>query len=195
MRKVAIQGNASGTGTFTIAAPNSNTDRTLTLPDEVGTVLTSARDITAQAMNGPVFSAIRSGGSGNNISVSSATWTKITFNATDFDTDSVVNTSTGVITPSVAGYYQINCSMYMNYGSSAVIRMGIRLYKNGVSFKGDHTTGSGAFYGTYTMPAIVYCNGTTDYLEMYVWQQSSTDAEVPADGSYTYMSGALVRAG
>ena len=42
MSKVAIQGNASGTGTFTIAAPNSNTDRTLTLPDEAGTVLTRA---------------------------------------------------------------------------------------------------------------------------------------------------------
>jgi len=39
MSKVAIQGNASGTGTFTIASPNSNTDRTLTLPDEAGTVL------------------------------------------------------------------------------------------------------------------------------------------------------------
>lgn len=42
MSKVAIAGNASGTGTFTIAAPNSNTDRTLTLPDEAGTVLTTA---------------------------------------------------------------------------------------------------------------------------------------------------------
>ena len=40
MSKVAITGNTSGTGTFTIAAPNSNTDRTLTLPDEAGTVLT-----------------------------------------------------------------------------------------------------------------------------------------------------------
>ena len=42
MSKVAIKGNASGTGTFTLEAPNSNTDRTLTLPDEAGTVLTSA---------------------------------------------------------------------------------------------------------------------------------------------------------
>jgi hypothetical protein len=41
MSKVAIQGNASGTGTFTIAAPNSDENRTLTLPDEAGTVLTS----------------------------------------------------------------------------------------------------------------------------------------------------------
>lgn len=41
MSKVAITGNASGTGTFTIAAPNSNTDRTLNLPDAAGTVLVS----------------------------------------------------------------------------------------------------------------------------------------------------------
>ena len=45
MSKVAITGNASGSGTFTIAAPNSNTDRTLTLPDEAGTVLTSGTDV------------------------------------------------------------------------------------------------------------------------------------------------------
>ena len=38
MSKVTIQGDASGTGIFTIASPNSNTDRTLVLPDEAGTV-------------------------------------------------------------------------------------------------------------------------------------------------------------
>ena len=41
MSKIALTGNASGSGTFTLAAPNSDTDRTLTLPDETGTVLTS----------------------------------------------------------------------------------------------------------------------------------------------------------
>ena len=45
MSKVVITGNASGTGDFTIAAPNSNTNRTLTLPDEAGTVLTSVSDL------------------------------------------------------------------------------------------------------------------------------------------------------
>jgi hypothetical protein len=38
MSKVQLQGNASGTGIFTIASPNSNIDRTLTLPDATGTV-------------------------------------------------------------------------------------------------------------------------------------------------------------
>ena len=49
MSKVTIQGDASGTGIFTIASPNSNTDRTLVLPDEAGTVLTSA-GVPASAM-------------------------------------------------------------------------------------------------------------------------------------------------
>jgi len=51
MSRVVIQGNASGTGDFTIAAPNSNTDRTLTLPDHAGTVLASAT-ITVDETNG-----------------------------------------------------------------------------------------------------------------------------------------------
>jgi hypothetical protein len=42
MTKIAITPNAAGSGTFTIAAPNSNTDRTLTLPDAAGEVATTA---------------------------------------------------------------------------------------------------------------------------------------------------------
>ena len=38
MSILKVQGNASGTGIFTVAAPNSNTDRTLTLPDATGTI-------------------------------------------------------------------------------------------------------------------------------------------------------------
>ena len=38
MSTVKIQGNASGSGAFTIAAPSGNTDRTLTLPDASVTV-------------------------------------------------------------------------------------------------------------------------------------------------------------
>jgi hypothetical protein len=39
LSKVAIEGNALGTGTLTIAAPNTNTNRTLTLPDASGTMV------------------------------------------------------------------------------------------------------------------------------------------------------------
>ena len=39
MSKITLTPNASGTGTFTIASPNSNTNRTLTLPDAAGELL------------------------------------------------------------------------------------------------------------------------------------------------------------
>ena len=39
MSKIALTPNATGTGTFTISSPATNTNRTLTLPDEAGTVL------------------------------------------------------------------------------------------------------------------------------------------------------------
>ena len=42
MSRVSLSGNPSGTGTFTIASPNSNTDRTLSLPDNSGTLLSNA---------------------------------------------------------------------------------------------------------------------------------------------------------
>ena len=42
MSKIALNSNASGTGVFTIASPNSDTDRTLTLPDSDGDFVLSA---------------------------------------------------------------------------------------------------------------------------------------------------------
>jgi len=48
MSKISISGNNSGTGTFTIAAPDSDNNRTFDLPDEAGTVLTSATDLEPQ---------------------------------------------------------------------------------------------------------------------------------------------------
>jgi hypothetical protein len=48
MSKISLSSNPSGTGTFTIESPATNTDRTLVLPDEAGTVLTNTSDIEAQ---------------------------------------------------------------------------------------------------------------------------------------------------
>jgi hypothetical protein len=51
MSKVSLQGNISGSGTLTIAAPNTNSNYTLTLPAESGTLITSggAIDVSASA--------------------------------------------------------------------------------------------------------------------------------------------------
>jgi hypothetical protein len=39
MSRITLAPNASGTGTLTVAAPNTNTDRTITLPDATGTAI------------------------------------------------------------------------------------------------------------------------------------------------------------
>ena len=41
MSRIAFTGNALGTGTVTMAAPNTNSDRTVTLPDQTGTLYIS----------------------------------------------------------------------------------------------------------------------------------------------------------
>lgn len=57
MSSVKVQGNASGTGIFTVAAPNSNTDRTLTLPDSSGTIATAESTLSQFNASGsaPVY--------------------------------------------------------------------------------------------------------------------------------------------
>jgi len=44
MAKVKIQGHASGTGVLTVTAPNTSTDRTITLPDATGTLAITTDD-------------------------------------------------------------------------------------------------------------------------------------------------------
>jgi hypothetical protein len=58
MSKVAITGNTLGTGVFTVASPNSNVDRVLTLPDETGTVLTTAGVPTSAMPAGSVIQVV-----------------------------------------------------------------------------------------------------------------------------------------
>ena len=57
MSNIAITPNASGTGVFTIASPNSNTNRTLTLPDATGTVNVSglANEVPAGSVGAPAI--------------------------------------------------------------------------------------------------------------------------------------------
>jgi hypothetical protein len=57
MSKVKIQGNASGTGVLTITAPNTSTDRTITLPDTTGTLLDENSSVPAANLTGTVADA------------------------------------------------------------------------------------------------------------------------------------------
>ena len=58
MSKIALTPDVDGTGTLSIVSPNTNTNRTLTLPDETGTVLTSGAALPA--INGAALTNLTS---------------------------------------------------------------------------------------------------------------------------------------
>ena len=120
MSKIALTTNASGSGTFTIASPNSNTDRTLTLPDEAGTVLTSTSDINSAKVkpaainywpaflaSGSNSGAWRAYNSGEILQFNDVTTGNFLFNnGNDF------NTSTYTYTCPVSGLYSFSMQVY-----------------------------------------------------------------------------------
>ena len=57
MSSIAVQGGATGTGTFTLLAPSTSTNRTLTLPDSTGTMATAESTLTQFNASGsaPVY--------------------------------------------------------------------------------------------------------------------------------------------
>ena len=60
MSLLAVQGGATGTGTVTILAPVTNTNRTLTLPDETGTFVTSGSSTYLTSKIQPVTASVAS---------------------------------------------------------------------------------------------------------------------------------------
>lgn len=183
--------NSSGGGSVTLQEPTTSSNRTLTLPDNTGTVITTASTF---AGTGPAFSAYPS----VDQSFSGSTWTKVTFGTEGFDTNS--NFASSRFTPTVAGYYQINASIFLSYTSSAPSIILTAIYKNGSGYRSGYSANAGGSasgpYGAFQISDIVYLNGSTDYVEIYVWSNSATafvDAAVSSVPT-AFFSGALVRA-
>ena len=174
MSLVQISGNASGTGTLTIAAPNTNSNYTLTLPQTTATL----------GINGPAFSAYQS----TLQSVAHATFTKIQCQTEEFDTNSNYDNATNYrFTPTVAGYYQVSCSVSFA-GSNSIIPT---IYKNGAEYKrGPQGTASVNQAG---FSILVSLNGSTDYIELYGYQASGVTINTVANAISTYFQASMVR--
>lgn len=124
MSKVQLQGNASGTGIFTIASPNGNTDRTLTLPDNTGTIVTTGS-------TGVITSSMLAAGVGGKLLqvVSVTTSTAVAFNNT-FANLSGFSVS---ITPSATSskiLFLVTIVALVNTGTP-FNGGGVRVYRNG----------------------------------------------------------------
>jgi hypothetical protein len=136
MSKIALTPSATGTGVFTISSPATNTDRTLTLPDEAGTVLTSAS--TANFPAGSVLQVV------SYLTATQGTQTITT-------TDQIINSITKVITPLGANSKFLVTVRWFGEVNSAT-NMPFNIHMNGVRVNID---GQGRGYGL-AMPAISY---------------------------------------
>ena len=152
--------------------------------------VTQSTIATGVAGTGPAFSAYATS---NSQSIASGTFTKIQFTAKEFDTANCFDSTTNYrFTPTIAGYYQIDACVGL--ASNALGICLVSIYKNNARFKdGAIIPNSGG--ATCPASALIYFNGSTDYVEIYLYQSSGSTLAVSVNaGSAGFFQGALVRA-
>ena len=183
MSNIAIKGATTGTGVFTLESPATNTDRTLVLPDEAGTILTTAT--AGVPVGGPAFSATPA----TPQSITSGAYTKVNLGTEVFDTNS--NFESSRFTPTVAGYYQLNGSVYPISTNSASY-IWCLIYKNGSQYSWGSSAGAASSQdGVSVASTLIYLNGSTDYVELFTLTVG-TSPTIPVSVG-TQFSGFLAR--
>ena len=173
-----ILGGATSGG-VTLAVPAVAGSNTATLPAATGTVMVSG--------NMPAFSAYGTAFQ----SVASSTFVKMAFNTKDFDTNSNYDTSTYRFTPTVGGYYQINATI--SAGTAVTGAVQIAIYKNGSIYSYGTNIPNANLGPNAVVSNVVFCNGSTDYIEIYGYQTSGGSINLGSGGSTYKFSGCLLR--
>ena len=175
MSSIVLSGDTSGS--VTVSVPAVSGSNTVTIPAVTGTVMVSS--------NMPAFSAYQSSAQ----TLSANTWTKITCQTKEFDTNSNYDNTTNYrFTPTVAGYYQVTGRTEVGASLCVVLSA---IYKNGTSFKNlsnSNNSNSTAALGS----CLIYLNGSTDYVELY--SQFTTGQVTAAAVNQTYFQAVMVRA-
>ncbi len=159
-----INASSSGSGGLITTAADSGS---LELQSDGTTIATlSSTGLTMAAgkllaPTGPAFSAYSNAQSS---SVTSGVQTKVLFQTEEFDTNSNYDASTSRFTPTVAGYYQVNAALQ---GAGTINQAQIQIFKNGSAFKNGNYVINQANAVIPVLSALIYMNGTTDYLEVY----------------------------
>ena len=175
MSNLTILGDTSGS--VVLQAPAVSGSSTINLPAASGTAMVSG--------NMPAFSAYASAGT----SISNATFTKINYATENFDTNN--NFASSRFTPTVAGYYQISAGT--RFGSITASIVVMYVWKNGSGFQSGSGSGVSSGYVYPSISTLVYANGSTDYFEIYCYQNTGGSTTSDAGSDYTF-TGVLVRA-
>lgn len=190
-RLKALQpGTTLGDIAYSSATANTNTRLGIGTSGQVLAVSGGVPAWTTPASSSfPTFSAYKSGGTQT---FSAATWTKITFATESWDAPGCFASST--FTPTSAGYYSVNSAVYHGQVGNGDFTLAVykngslwqRLYLNNPTSAGVYRVDGGA--------TLVYCNGTTDYIEIYARGDSGGDVSIIEGASLSYFSAIGIRA-
>ena len=174
---------STGGGQITIQEPATASNFTQTLPAATGTVMVSG--------NQPAFSAYRSSAQ----TIATNTSTKVQFNSETFDTANCFDSTTNYrFTPTVAGYYYISACCTISFTTGGSPYVSGYIYKNGSAYaRNANSQPSNNNYLSGSVNALVYMNGTTDYVEFYLEQASTGNASVITGADWTWFCGSLMR--
>lgn len=179
MSGIILSGDTSGS--VTLQPPAVAGSNTITVAAQTGTLNVA----------GPAFSAYATSGT----TLSTGTWGKVGFQTVLFDTNSNYSTTNSRFTPTVAGYYQINTAVL--FGTSGGAQQdAIAIYKNGTFYQiGPYVPDTGGLSLRCSMSSLIYCNGTTDYIEIWAVYNAGPSTQTLGSGaSYnTWFTGCLVR--
>ena len=177
----------TGSGTFD-NLPIGTTGQVLTADTTVSPY--KVKWASSSGSTGPAFSAYRATTSQ---SFTPSTFVKVQLNAEFFDTDNCFDSTTNYrFTPTTAGKYQINLSAIIS--TAAAGRTIWAIYKNGTSFIRLYDDTPTLTAAQSSGAVMVEMNGSTDYLELYVYCAGTTPgSDYYSGGTGTIFSGHWAR--
>ena len=143
--------------------------------------------ITVAATAAPAFSAYLSA----NQTTGTGTTTKVQYNTESFDTNSNYDPTTNYrFTPTVAGYYYVSALINASAASGIIA---LNIYKNGGRAFAGNAVNNVSNILQYQIAGIVSMNGSTDYIEIYMFNGSGGNLTYYAGSDTTAFSAFFVR--
>jgi hypothetical protein len=145
------------------------------IPATAGAV-TQAYIQTGVGGTGPAFSAYQSAAQ----TIANNTQTKLQCNTEEFDTASCYDNATNYrFTPNVAGYYQVSGEICYLINAATSTLCDVSIWKNGSRVKqGVTMCNNTGGVERPTASALIYMNGSTDYIEFYTFQSSGGSTNI-----------------
>lgn len=157
----------------------------LITPDNSGVLQLQQNGVNLPALSvAPAFSASLAGSQ----TISAGVLTKLLFDTEEYDTNN--NFASSRFTPTVPGYYMLNWSIY---SPTTSVNQNLNIYKNGSLYKQTNYMPGSTQWLMWTGSLLVYLNGSTDYVELYIGMQTGGVIGNNAGVTFNWFQGFLAR--